>query len=169
MPTWWSRKSSKSKEQRRQQQEAEQPQPHGVLQFNFIKSPIRNNNKKGKEDNLKPKPKPKTKSFDEVSAVFISRNSPRAAGKDLTSPTAVAAGGGGGGFSYCDSDSADKIGIPLPRPSVSSTQSFSNDQGLVFGSASVSGSSVSSTGSFDDHPTSHSHSQINGTRLVGYQ
>ncbi|RDX87291.1 Mitogen-activated protein kinase kinase kinase 3, partial [Mucuna pruriens] len=90
---------------------------------------------------FKPKPKPKPKSFDDAL-----RNSPRAS-RDFAS------------------DAADKPGLPLPRPSVSSTQSFGNDQVLAFGSASVSGSSVSSTGSFDDHPTYHS--QINAARGQG--
>ncbi|XP_061355093.1 mitogen-activated protein kinase kinase kinase 3-like [Gastrolobium bilobum] len=149
MPTWWGRKSSKSKQ--------EEEQPHGgggggggVLNFNFIKSPIRNAApKKGKKPEKK-----KPNSFD-----------------DFTSPAAAGGGGGSGGgcggrsssgFSYCDSDGGEKRGLPLPRPSVSSTQSFSNDQGLALGSASISGSSVSSTGSCDDHPICHS--QINGAR-----
>ncbi|XP_027353154.1 mitogen-activated protein kinase kinase kinase 3-like isoform X2 [Abrus precatorius] len=63
------------------------------------------------------------------------------------------------------SDAADKPGLPLPRPSVSSTQSFGNDQALAFGSASLSGSSVSSNGSYDDHSTYHS--QINAPRVQG--
>ncbi|KAK2391166.1 mitogen-activated protein kinase kinase kinase [Trifolium repens] len=61
--------------------------------------------------------------------------------------------------------SSDSIGHPLPRPSFSSTQSFSNDQGntITFGSASVSGgSSISSNASSDDPSTSNS--QINTAR-----
>ncbi|KAG5050154.1 hypothetical protein JHK85_011257 [Glycine max] len=83
---------------------------------------------------IKPKP---SKSFDDVV-----RNSPRAS-RDFGSSAAV------------------DQGLPLPRPSVFSTQSFAIDQGLVFGSASVSGSSVSSSGSYDDHP------QINASRGQG--
>jgi mitogen-activated protein kinase kinase kinase 3 len=65
--------------------------------------------------------------------------------------------------------SSDSIGLPLPqpRPSVSSTQSFSNDQGntITFGSASVSaGSSISSNASSDD--PSISNSQIITARFV---
>ncbi|PNX74970.1 mitogen-activated protein kinase kinase kinase 3 [Trifolium pratense] len=64
--------------------------------------------------------------------------------------------------------SSDSIGLPLPRPSVSSTQSFSNDQGntITFGSASVSGgSSISSNASSDDPSTSNS--QINTASARG--
>ena len=93
---------------------------------------------------IKPKTRP-NKSFDEALHV---RNSPRAT-RDLA-PSAA--------------DSDEKRGLPLPRPSVSSTQSFRTDQGLVFGSASVSGSSVSSTGSYEDQPTYHS--QIAAARFV---
>lgn len=142
MPTWWGRKSSKPKDQPHEQD----PRGSGggggsVLHFNFIKSsPIRNS-PKGKSD--------KPKSFDDASAF---RNSPRVS-RDFTPPPAVA---------VADSDVGEKRGLPLPRPSVSSTQSLSNDQGLVFGSTSLSGSSVSSTGSYDDNSTSHS--QINSAR-----
>ncbi|TKY73834.1 Mitogen-activated protein kinase kinase kinase YODA [Spatholobus suberectus] len=121
--------------------EQEEQQPHGaacVLPFNFIKSNSAAKPKKGRPD--------KPKSFDDAV-----RNSPRAS-RDFTSSAA-------------DSDAAEKRGLPLPRPSVSSTQSFGNDQALAFGSASVSGSSVSSSGSYDDHPTYHS--QINGARGQG--
>jgi len=94
---------------------------------------------------IKPKTRP-NKSFDEAAHV---RNSPRAT-RDFAPSSAA--------------DPDEKRGLPLPRPSVSSTQSFSNDQGLVFGSASVSGSSVSSSGSYEDHPTYHS--QITAARFV---
>ncbi|ESW09718.1 hypothetical protein PHAVU_009G150500 [Phaseolus vulgaris] len=94
---------------------------------------------------IKPKTRP-NKSFEEPAHV---RNSPRAT-RDFT-------------LSAADSD--EKRGLPLPRPSVSSIQSFGNDQGLVFGSASVSGSSVSSNGSYEDHPTYHS--QITAARGQG--
>lgn len=141
MPTWWGRKSSKPKEQPHEQEP--RGSGGGVLHFNFIKSsPIRNSpNNKGKSD--------KSKSFDDPPAF---RKSPRAS-RDFTPPTAAS-----------DSDVGEKRGLPLPRPSVSSTQSLSNDQGLVFGSTSLSGSSVSSTGSYDDNSTYHS--QINSARLV---
>lgn len=146
MPTWWGRKSSKNKEEQRPQQRP-QPEPHGGLQFNFIKSPIRNVAKRGKD---------KPKSFDEVSAMMLSRSSPRAS-KDFTPIGAAGVGGSSSGLSCCDS------GHPLPPPSVSSPQSFRNDHGDGdgSGSASISGSSVSSTGSYDDHPIS----QFDGIRL----
>ncbi|KAF7834152.1 mitogen-activated protein kinase kinase kinase 3 [Senna tora] len=158
MPAWWGRKSSKNKEEQRpqqpQQQQLPQQEPHGVLQFNFIKSPIRNNGaaRKGKE---------KPKSFDEVSAAMLSRGSPRAS-RDYTSASGV--GGSSSGFSCFDSDGAERKGLPLPRPSVSSPQRFGNDQGDGdgLGSASISGSSVSSTGSFDDHPISPHFDGIRG-------
>ena len=154
MPTWWGRKSSKTKKQ--QQQEV---QPHGVRHFSFIRS----NGAAASAAKKANKPDKPNHSFDDI----LSRNSPRVS-RDFSSPAAVAAGAGGSssGFSCFDSDgAAEKRGLPLPRPSVSSIQSFGNDQGLTFGSASVSGSSVSSTGSFDDHPITP-HSQINGTRFV---
>lgn len=144
MPTWWSKKSIKTKEH-----------PRGgtttagtVLHFNFTKSPIRNSTNTNNVE--------KPKSFDDVSAF---RNSPRPS-RDFTSSTSAAAGSS----SCCDSDAGDKIGIPLPRPSVYPTQSLSNDQGLTFGSTSVSSSSVSSNGSYDDPSTCNS--QINSARLV---
>lgn len=142
MPAWWPRKSSKKKE--RQQQESHAAAGH---QFNFIKSPIRNGAKKEKD---------KPKSFDEVSAVILPRNSPRGS-RDFTS---APAGVGGSSSGFCDSDGGEKRGLPLPRPSVSSIHSFEKDQPGGLGSASISGSSVSSTGSYDDHPIS----QSNGSR-----
>ncbi|KAL1290899.1 hypothetical protein HN51_059444 [Arachis hypogaea] len=163
MPTWWSKKSSKSK----QQQELQQPHQHGgggVRQFTFTRS---NNTV---SSSLSPPSKAKSDkpnhSFDET----LSRNSPRVS-RDFSSTPAVAssaaaaaaAGGSSSGFSCFDSD-GDRKGHPLPRPSVSSTQSFGNDQGLVFGSASVSGSSVSSTGSSDDQPPTPRNTRMDATR-----
>ncbi|KAI4345087.1 hypothetical protein L6164_012251 [Bauhinia variegata] len=145
MPAWWGRKSSKNKEQQQEQE------PNGGAQSNFIKSPIRN----GKTSTRKGKDKPK--SFDGVSGMIHSRNSPRTS-KDFTSVV-----GSSSGFSYCDSDGADKKGLPLPRPSVSPTHSFGNDQALALGCASISGSSISSSGSYDDHPIS----QFNTARGPG--
>lgn len=160
MPTWWGRKSSKSKEQPQEQVPRGGGGGGGLLHFNFTtkSSPTRNGtaNKKGGCNKTE-----KPKSFDDAF-----RNSPRASRDFLTSSATAAAAGSSSGFSCWDSDSGEKRGLPLPRPSVSSNQSFGNDQGLVFGSASVSGSSVSSTGSYDDHPIQTYNSQINGTRLV---
>ncbi|KAI9113726.1 hypothetical protein K1719_014977 [Acacia pycnantha] len=153
MPAWWGRKSSKNKEEQRQQQQLPPPESHGGIQFNFIKSPIRNGAKKGRD---------KTKSFDEVSTAVISRSSPRTS-RDFT-PAAAAApvGGSSSGLSCLDTDGGEKVGHPLPRPSISSPQSLGNDQGDGdgLGSASISGSSVSSSGSYDHHPIS----QFDGIR-----
>ncbi|KAF7840110.1 mitogen-activated protein kinase kinase kinase 3 [Senna tora] len=115
----------------------------------------------GKKDKDKDKPK----SFDEVSASILSRNSPRAS-RDFTSLSPGGVGGGGGGsssgFSCWDSDGGEKRGLPLPRPSVSSTHSFEKDQPAGLGSASISGSSISSNGSYDDHPISQSNGSNRG-------
>jgi len=131
MPVWWSKKSSKNKQERNninndeEDEEEEQTRGGGVLQFNFMKSPInaiRNSNgdiKKKSNSNNKKKPK----SFDEV----FNRNSPR---------TSREFDGGA---------ATEKQGLPLPLPA-------NSDQAL--GSFSVSGSSVSSSTSFDDHPIS---------------
>jgi len=157
MPTWWGKKSSKPKEHEEPRGGSSTSNGSsgggGVLHFNFNKSPIRNSNKNAyKPDN--------PRSFDDASSNF--RNTPRSS-RDF-SPSVNSAGGGSSGC--WDSDAGDKIGVPLPLPSVYSTQSFSNDQGITFGfgSASVSGSSVSSNGSYDDPSTSNS--QINTARLV---
>lgn len=159
MPTWWGKKSSKPKEHEEPRGGSSTSNGSsggggGVLHFNFSnKSPIRNSNKNG----YKPE---NPRSFDDASSNF--RNTPRSS-RDF-SPSINSAGGGSS--SCWDSDAGYKIGVPLPRPSVSSTQSLSNDQGITFGfgSASVSGSSVSSNGSYDDPSTSNS--QINTARLV---
>lgn len=139
MPTWWGKKSSKSKEQVPE----DEPRAAGVLHFNFIKSPIRKQ-LKGE----------RPKSFDDAAAA-AARISPRAS-RDLSSSAAAC----------CNSDVGEKRGVPLPRPSVSSTQSFGTDQAIVFGSASLSGSSVSSSGSCDDQPPCHSQSPVNPSRFV---
>lgn len=158
MPTWWGKKSTKTKELLHQ----EEPRGGsssggssgggaGVLHFN--KSPIRNatNYKNGYYKPENPR------SFEDASNF---RNSPRSS-RDFTPSTTTTTAASS---SFWDSDAGDKIGLPLPRPSVSSTQSLSNDQGITFGSASVSGSSVSSNGSCDD--PSAFNSQINNVRLV---
>ena len=130
MPAWWSKKSGKNKQTQHQEQEDEE-EPRGALIFNLMRSPINigSSRKKGKE---------KHKSFDEL---FVSRNSPSPR-KSKEFSNAV------------DGDRNNSRGVPLPRPSVSSNHSFGNEQGLGFGSASVSGSSVSSSTSYDDHPIS---------------
>lgn len=126
MPAWWSRKSSKNKQERdgnndNDEEDEEEQSRGGVLQFNFMKSPINAiRNGDGKKNKVK---KQKPKSFDEV----FNRNSPR---------TSREFDGGA---------ATEKKGVPLPLPAHC-------DQAL--GSPSVSGSSVSSSTSFDDHPIS---------------
>ncbi|CAL0327584.1 unnamed protein product [Lupinus luteus] len=134
MPTWWSKKPNKNTKTQQHQTNG-----NSNTALNFNKSPII----KVKKTAEKPK------SFDDVTgAAFLPRNSPRTS-KDFTSY----------GGAAVDVDAGDKIGLPLPRPCVSS--SFTNEQGLVFGSGSFSaGSSVSSSGSIDDN----SISQINASR-----
>ncbi|XP_048334926.2 mitogen-activated protein kinase kinase kinase 3 isoform X1 [Ziziphus jujuba] len=144
LPAWWPRKSSKNKEEHRQNQLQHQ-NPHGNHN-SFLKSPIRTDNKKAKD---------KPKSFDEV----FPRGSPRAS-KDFGAP-----GGSSSAFSGFDSDGPEKRGHPLPRPSVSSTQSIGIDQAVGLGSGSFSGSSVSSSGSSEDHPVAHDHGQFSAFRL----
>lgn len=132
MPVWWSKKSSKNKQERNninneeEDEEEEQTRGGGVLQFNFMKSPInaiRSNGDIKKKSNCNNKNKKKPNSFDEV----FNRNSPR---------TSREFDGGA---------ATEKQGVPLPLPT-------NSDQAL--GSFSVSGSSVSSSTSFDDHPIS---------------
>lgn len=152
MPAWWGRKSSKNKEQ----QQLPQPESHAGIHFNFIKSPIRNGRDNSNSN--------KAKSFDEVSSGIstgiLSRTSPRTS-RDLTP---LIGGSSSSGFSCFDSDGAEKIGHPLPRPSISSPHSLVNDQadGDALGSASISGSSVSSSGSYDHHPIE----KFDGVRFV---
>uniref|UniRef100_A0A5B7AXL3 mitogen-activated protein kinase kinase kinase n=1 Tax=Davidia involucrata TaxID=16924 RepID=A0A5B7AXL3_DAVIN len=135
MPAWWGRKSTKNKDQQQQQQLQQSQQYQHGNNHNSGKSSINNDKKRGKD---------KPKSFDEVAAMVLSRNSPRNS-KDFT---AVGSGGSGpSAFSGFDSER----GLPLPRPSISSTPSLGIDQGVGLGSGSVSVSSVSSSGSSDDH------------------
>ncbi|KAA8531072.1 hypothetical protein F0562_005781 [Nyssa sinensis] len=136
MPAWWGRKSTKNKDQQQQQQlEQTQQSPHGN-NHNSSKSSIKNDKKNGKD---------KPKSFDEVSGMVLSRNSPRNS-KDFTS----AGGSGSSGSSAFSGFDSDR-GHPLPRPSISSTPSLGIDHAVGLGSGSVSVSSVSSSGSSDDH------------------
>lgn len=129
MPAWWSRKSSKNKQEREindNDEEDEDEQPRGVLQFNFMmKSPI-TSTRCSSGDNNKNKNKKKKQKPKSFDEVF-NRNSPRSS-KD-----------------YDGGAATEKKGLPLPLPT-------NTDQAL--GSPSVSGSSVSSSTSFDDHPIS---------------
>ncbi|VFQ92375.1 unnamed protein product [Cuscuta campestris] len=83
------------------------------------------------------------KSFGELSGMEETRNSTRAS-RDFPSAR------GSSGFSGFDSPSSMDRGHPLPEPSVSPS-SVGNDHGVGFASGSDSGSSVSSSGSCDDH------------------
>ncbi|MED6156390.1 hypothetical protein PIB30_014143 [Stylosanthes scabra] len=137
MPAWWSRKSSKNKQHKQGDAAEDDEDTRGKHKLNLTGSPI---SIIGTRKKAKDKEKNKNhKSFDEL---FVSRNSP------MTSKEFAAVDGNSSG-----SRDPDK-GVPLPRPSVSANHSFSNDQGLVFGSASLSGSSLSSSTSCDEHPIS---------------
>ncbi|KAF5745134.1 mitogen-activated protein kinase kinase kinase YODA [Tripterygium wilfordii] len=137
MPAWWPRKSSKSKEETQQN-------PHGKFaDLSANKTDVNNyssdsNKRKGFKGD-------KPRSFDEGS-----RNSPRGS-KDFGLETA-----GSSGFSGFGSDSVERRGHPLPRPS-----SIQSDHGAVSGSVS----SVSSSGSSEDHPVV----SYQAAQLVGYR
>lgn len=139
MPAWWARRFSKNKDH----------QDHPTTFLNFSKS---SSSPKTEPKNVSDRPR----SFDEVSSVIFSRNSPRSI-RDLGS-----SGGASSGFSGFDSDSADKS-HPLPRPNTSSSLGIDHGVGSRSGSASVS--SVSSSGSLDD-PSAHEQLQFGGSRWV---
>ncbi|KAI5384179.1 mitogen-activated protein kinase kinase kinase 3 [Lathyrus oleraceus] len=128
MPAWWSRRSSKNKQERdgndNDEEDEEEQSRGGVLHFNFMKSPI-NAIRNGSNGDSK-KSKMKKQKPKSFDEVF-NRNSPR---------TSREFDGGA---------ATEKKGLPLPLPAHC-------DQAL--GSPSVSGSSVSSSTSFDDHPIS---------------
>ncbi|KAK3013159.1 hypothetical protein RJ639_009700 [Escallonia herrerae] len=140
MPAWWGRKSTKNKEESQQQQQQQQ-QPHSrhisSLTSNKGGSATNKTNNRGDQ-------KP-NKSFDEVSALVLSRNFRK---------ESVGTGncGSSSGFSGFDSER----GHPLPRPSISSTPSLGIDH-AGSGSGSGSVSSVSCSGSSDDHNTHLDH------------
>ncbi|GLT25130.1 hypothetical protein SLA2020_002810 [Shorea laevis] len=136
MPAWWGRKSSKNKE--------ETQSPHGD-HGKFIKF-----SGKSKTDGIRKGDKESPRSVDEG---IITRNSPRGSWDFGV--------GGSSGFLGFDSDSAEKRGHPLPRPSVSSMQS---DHGIGPGSASVSVSSVSSSGSSEDNQIGSDQAQFSAHR-----
>ncbi|KAL5555514.1 hypothetical protein UlMin_037750 [Ulmus minor] len=144
MPAWWARKSSKQREENQIAQSTKVQQKSHGNPYGSVKSPIEIEKKKSKD---------KPRSFDEVF-----RGSPR------LSREFAAAGGSGSGFCGFDSDGAEKRGHPLPRPSVSSMQSLGNDHGGGLGSGSVSVSSVSSSGSSEDHPVVNDHVQFSQYR-----
>ncbi|KAI6691880.1 hypothetical protein NL676_019590 [Syzygium grande] len=101
------------------------------------------------KSSIKSDAKRKPRSFDES---VSSKNSPRSS-RDFGGIAVVGVGGGpaaagAGGFSGFESDR----GLPLPRPSVSSAQGIEN--------GSVSVSSVSSSGSSEDHPLVNAHAQF---------
>lgn len=159
MPAWWGKKSGKNKEESQQTQvQGQNPYAnHG----NFLKLSTKadaTSKKKvvgggggGGSSNEKDRPR----SFDEG---VLARNSPRNS-KDI----AVIGPGSSSGFSGFDSDSVEKIGHPLPRPSISS---MPGDQVVGLGSGSGSVSSVSSSGSSDDHHIVIDQVQFGGSRLV---
>ncbi|KAK2998367.1 hypothetical protein RJ639_024118 [Escallonia herrerae] len=135
MPAWWGRKSTKNKE------ESQQQQPHSSHIYSFTSNKGGSAaNKINKRGDQKP-----NKSFDEVSALVLSRNFRKES-------VGTSNGGSSSGFSGFDSER----GHPLPRPSISSTPSLGIDH-AGSGSGSGSVSSVSSSGSSDDHNTHLDH------------
>ncbi|CAI9108900.1 OLC1v1008606C2 [Oldenlandia corymbosa var. corymbosa] len=157
MPGWWGKKSTKSKDPL--------PNLQNSSSGNSTKSSpsIKNERSRGDSRNrdnggtpVTPIDSSRPKSFDEVSGIVFSRNSPR------KSPDSSGYGVSSSGFSGFDSSSSLDRNYPLPRPS--------SDQihvaGLGAGSASVSGSSMSSSASSDDH-SNLDHGQLGGFRGQG--
>lgn len=145
MPAWLWKKSTKSKDL---QTNLQNSSSSNTIKASSIKSEKRRGGKT-KENSISGGDN--RKSFDEVSGIVSSRISPR------KSSDFGGNGEGSSGFSGFDSSSSLDRVYPLPRPSVSS-----NDQGhagVGLGSASVSGSSVSSNGSSDDH-SNLDHGQV---------
>ncbi|WOG82107.1 hypothetical protein DCAR_0101269 [Daucus carota subsp. sativus] len=123
MPTWWpGKKSSKTKEDQKNK-----------YSNNTIHQSLSKDNKNRIFKDSKPR------SFDDVSSAVINKGSPRIS-KEINKN-----GSGSSGFSGFDSD---QRAHPLPRP-CNSTLGVDQTGGLGSGSASVS--SVSSSGSSDDH------------------
>lgn len=123
MPPWWNKKSSKTKEDTKNRYSNNNTTIHQSL------------SKDSKKDSIFFKDS-KPRSFDEV---FINKGSPRIS-KEINKN-----GSGSSGFSGFESD---QKAHPLPRPCNSS---LGLDQTGGLGSGSGSVSSVSSSGSSDDH------------------
>ncbi|PIN26699.1 MEKK [Handroanthus impetiginosus] len=139
MPAWWDKISGRSKDSETKSDNS----PKG--------SSVKKERKKEKESGNK------AKSFDEV----LHRNSPRnsrdflAIGREL--------GGNSSGFLGFDSASSLDRGHPLPRPLESPNDQLGHVHGVGFGSGTASVSSVSSSGSSDDHPhLTFDHAPIRG-------
>ncbi|VFQ92374.1 unnamed protein product [Cuscuta campestris] len=122
MPAWWGKKSTK--------RNAKDPKSLSPNSPSSLKNEITERRER-------------PKSFGELSGMEETRNSSRAS-RDFPSAR------GSSGFSGFDSPSSMDRGHPLPEPSVSPS-SVGNDHGVRFASGSDSGSSVSSSGSCDDH------------------
>lgn len=122
MPPWWNKKSSKTKEDQKNKFS------NSTIPQSLNKTSI------DKKDGIFKDSRPR--SFDEV---FINKGSPRIS-KEINKN-----GSGSSGFSGFDSD---QKAHPLPRP-CNSTLGVDQTGGLGSGSGSVS--SVSSSGSSDDH------------------
>ncbi|KAL3528077.1 hypothetical protein ACH5RR_012733 [Cinchona calisaya] len=162
MPAWWGKKSTKSKDPQNNLQNSSSSSNN--IKASSVKNEKRRvgGGEKNKDSSIISN-NDRPKSFDEVSGVVFTRNSPR--------KSSDYGGNGGGGstvFSGFDSSSSLDRVYPLPRPSVSS-----NDQshggvglGLGLGSASLSGSSVSSSVSSDDH-SNLDHGQLGVSRGQG--
>ncbi|XP_044470196.1 mitogen-activated protein kinase kinase kinase 3 isoform X2 [Mangifera indica] len=135
MPAWWSRRSSKNNHNKEQSPSPTRNRTATAAIHGLYKASSRE-----KSDSKSKKTEPnRPRSFDEV---YVGRNSPRES-RDL-----IVNGAGSSGFLGFDSDSSGLKGHPLPTPSVSSILS-DHGAGLASGSGSVS--SVSSSGSSEDH------------------
>ncbi|KAK1586669.1 hypothetical protein Q3G72_004882 [Acer saccharum] len=156
MPAWWGKKSSKNKEDNNQNNHNSSSNHFNFIKFSTCKSDSDSNSSNNNSNKKKPTTDdPNTKSCDDV---IFTRNSPRES-RDF-----AINGAGSSGFLGFDSDSVEKRGHPLPRPSVSSMHS---DHGIGLGSGYASVSSVSSSGSSEDHLIGTDQIQFGGARSYG--
>ena len=147
MPLGWVKKLSRNKDHHNQNH------PTSLNLFKSSSSSSSSSSPKTQPNNtITHKPK----SFDEVSALIFSRNSPRSS-RDLGS-----SGTASSGFSGFDSDSGHKS-LPLPRPA---TSGLGIDHGAGNGSGSSSVSSDISSGSSDDQPSAQEQLQFGAYRWV---
>ncbi|XP_004148657.1 mitogen-activated protein kinase kinase kinase 3 [Cucumis sativus] len=145
MPLGWVKKLSRNKDHHNQNH------PTSLNLFKSSSSSSSSSSPKTQPNNtITHKPK----SFDEVSALIFSRNSPRSS-RDLGS-----SGTASSGFSGFDSDSGHKS-LPLPRPA---TSGLGIDHGAGNGSGSSSVSSDISSGSSDDQPSAQEQLQFGAYR-----
>ncbi|KAJ0097397.1 hypothetical protein Patl1_27925 [Pistacia atlantica] len=133
MPAWWSKKSSKSNHKEQSPSPTRNPTSTAATHsFYKVSSREKNDSRSKKSEPNRPR------SFDDG---YVVRNSPRES-RDLSGNKA-----GSSGFSGFESDSSGLKGHPLPTPS----GSMQSDHGVGLASGSGSVSSVSSSGSSEDH------------------